>query len=358
VNWNDVPETTVKFAWRSLAAATRLREATSGLLPVRHHVLFQPDADALHVGLAKSASDQQVAAWEGALRDRFESVAVAPMDVQPVGFGKDPWVWIKQAADPVVSTAAKLLNYQPSAINALIGGPSPLAAALTSGLVGAGLGYAGGALAEKLLPAADFNEGVLRRNTAIAGGLAGAAPALLWGITAHQKHPDTPGWRAWLSSWPFRRQDMRETIKTALERARCDLDALEKDAFVAPNMPFSQGIGQLADMPNIDRDRFGQVVWQDQNTPLPIRAATVGLVNTASMVNNASPFVSPWDIAAVTATGAARGLIVGKTLGALAGLKPESQQMAQRMGVWGGLLTAVVPNAFPSASQAFGSYMG
>ena len=87
------------------------------------------------------------------------------------------------------------------------------------------------------------------------------------------------------------------------------------------------------------------------------RAFTVGLVNTASMANNNSPFVSPWDIASVTATGAARGLIVGKTLGVMAGLRPESQQNLMRAGIWGGLLTAVVPNAFPAATQVFGQYL-
>jgi hypothetical protein len=84
-----------------------------------------------------------------------------------------------------------------------------------------------------------------------------------------------------------------------------------------------------------------------------VRAATVGLVNTASMANGNSPFVSPWDIASVTATGAARGLIVGKTLGAMAGLKTEGQQNLMRLGVWSGMLQAVVPNAFPDPSRMF-----
>ena len=35
------------------------------------------------------------------------------------------------------------------------------------------------------------------------------------------------------------------------------------------------------------------------------------------------------------------GLAVGKTLGALAGLKPEAQQKLQSYGMWGGLISGV-----------------
>jgi hypothetical protein len=45
-------------------------------------------------------------------------------------------------------------------------------------------------------------------------------------------------------------------------------------------------------------------------------------------------------------SGYVSGLVVGKTLGALAGLKPEAQQSLQQAGTWAGLLTNVVPMAF------------
>lgn len=366
MDWFDVPETTVKYAMAALPVAEQFRKAAVALPRVRHHALYNPATEELHVGLGAETTNEAACQWEDGLKAAgFSNVSGSPLDVPPRGYGKEPWVWIKQAADPIVSTAAKLLNYQPSALNAIFGGPSPLAAALASGLAGAGLGYVGGTVAEQFLPVADFEPGTLRRNAALAGGAIGTLPALLWGISSHQANPDTPGWRAWLSSWPFRRKDLREPLQKAQATARGAVSApgvLEKASFQAAipglNQPYGHGIGQLGDMPNISRDTFGRTVWQDPNTPMPIRAATVGLVNTASMANNNSPFVSPWDIASVTATGAARGLIVGKTLGAMAGLRPESQQNLMRMGVWGNLLTTVVPNAFPAATQVFGQYLG
>jgi hypothetical protein len=50
---------------------------------------------------------------------------------------------------------------------------------------------------------------------------------------------------------------------------------------------------------------------------------------------------------------AARGLIVGKTLGALAGLRPEAQKKLQRMGIWSTMLGRVVPNAFHDPGEVF-----
>lgn len=361
MNWHDIPEATMRYFKTASSAVSRYRQVVADAPDIRHHVLLNADTGELYVGIDKQAADQELAAWHDVFEQSFPKFHLAPIDVPPPQYGRQPWVWIKQAVDPVLSTTAKLLNYQPSALNAVIGGPSPLAAALTSGLVGAGLGYAGGRVAESIFPQ-HLESGVLSRNAALLGGLIGAAPAVAWGMTAHRHHPDRPGWRAWLSSWPFRRQDMAEPIKKACGILR------EKVAFLDPiplipfgrqaPPPYPQGLGQgldqLATMPNINRDQFGQVVWQDPNTPMPIRAATVGLVNTASMANGNKPFVSPWDIASVAAGGAAKGFIVGKALGALAGLTPESQQTAQRIGLWGGLLTAVVPNAFPNASNQFG----
>lgn len=357
--WRAVVDKAVEFLKTSTAPAEVMYHHLQHFPQVRCHLLWQPELHKLHVGLDKSAAEWQVKGWENKAERLGFNAVVGPIDAQPAGFGEQPWVWLKYASDPVIATAAKLLNYQPSAINKVIGGPSPLAAALTSGLLGAGIGYGVGALGEQLLPQSDFNHGTLRRNMAVAGGLVGAAPGVLWGAAAHKAHPQTPGLRAWLSSWPFRDQDIPATVKkaVALLRQSNSKDDNTKRAWFNDNDDdegmFGQGLDHMATLPMIPKDDFGRVVWGDPNTPIHIRAATMGLVNTASMANNNSPFVSPWDIASVTATGAARGLLVGKTLGVLAGLKPESQANLQRAGVWGGMLQAVVPNAFPNPYRSF-----
>jgi hypothetical protein len=357
-------------------AVSRLRASTWGLPHVRHHVLLHPYTGEVHVGLGKEASDEDAMLWEERIKVAgFDRVSGSPIDIPPAGFGEEPWIWVKQAEDPVVSGLSKLLNYQPSAANKIIGGPSPLAAAIASGLFGAGLGYAGGRVAETILPSEHFEPGVLSRNAALVGGLAGIAPAALWGAASHTANPDRPGLKAWVSGWPFREKDLagkpytakNSPIKQAADLLREQLADLDISEFLNKRAWFdgtdnmdsvpgaSQGVGDIGTLPMIQRDSFGRVVWGDPNTPPHIRAATVGLVNSASAANGYRSMLSPWDIASVTATGAARGLIVGKTLGAMAGLKPESQKQLQSLGVWGSMLSAVIPNAFPDPSRIFGN---
>jgi hypothetical protein len=112
-------------------------------------------------------------------------------------------------------------------------------------------------------------------------------------------------------------------------------------------------------------DAFNQVVWNDVHaipnpwgtrstwgtneqplhTPPPVAATVTGIVAGAGALNGRSR-VSPWEIATTAATTAGTGylggLVLGKTLGALAGLSPETQQQLQRAGLWGGMLTGAV----------------
>lgn len=355
-DWRAVADRAAALVKAATHDVTRLR-AASWLLPrVRHHIFLNPEGGDVHVCLDKVATDSQAAAWESTLRDLgYGKLTGGPTDRPPPGYGVAPWVVVKQASDPVVSALARLLNYQPSSVNQVVGGPSPLAAALASGVFGAGLGYLGGTAAEAVLPEKYFTPGVLRRNAALAGGAAGTLPALLWGLSSQQANPDKPGLRAWTSGWPFRPQDA--TGPAALRKAAASLvEVLGVDPgeyLVKTASPLGTGLDLLALMPAIPRDEFGQSVWRDDNTPVPIRAATVGLVNTASAAAGGRPSLSPLDIARVSDS-AVRGLLVGKTLGTLAGLTPQAQADLQAAGVWGSILTSVIPNAFPNPAWIFG----
>jgi hypothetical protein len=87
--------------------------------------------------------------------------------------------WVKCAESPTIRTVGEHLNYFPGQFFGTIPNfPSPLAALITSALVGAGLGYAGAKLAKKLLPKKVGDK--LPRTGAILGGLTAATPALLW----------------------------------------------------------------------------------------------------------------------------------------------------------------------------------
>jgi hypothetical protein len=87
--------------------------------------------------------------------------------------------WVKCAESPTIRTVGEHLNYFPGQFFGTIPNfPSPLAALLTSALVGTGLGYVSAKLLKKLLP--DKVGDKLPRTGAILGGITAATPALLW----------------------------------------------------------------------------------------------------------------------------------------------------------------------------------
>src|SRR6185295_6464403 len=115
LSWTGVTGQVLTFLKAASAPARIVRQAWLTLPPVRHHVLLQPETWELHVGLDKAASDADARIWQRGLEDLgFPNVDIAPLDCPPATFGEQPWVWLKQASDPVLATTAKLLNYQPS----------------------------------------------------------------------------------------------------------------------------------------------------------------------------------------------------------------------------------------------------
>lgn len=213
---------------------------------------------------------------------------------------------------PVVKHLADVLGYRAGGVNAFWGGPRPVSNLIIGSGLGALGGYGLGRLAEQFLPARYFEPGAMRRRGAVLGAVAGAVPAAWQGYdNIRQSGGDTA---AVFDRWP----------KEASEKVAIDLFE-----------------------PVIHRDEFNRQVMAFDGTPMPVRAATAGLVEAASSVGG-SNYVSPWDVAKI-AVGAGAGLIsgviAGKALGFLAGLTPEGQQGVQNIGLWTGLLTSVVPRA-------------
>src|SRR4029077_14413714 len=87
--------------------------------------------------------------------------------------------WVKVAYSPTVRRAGELLNFFPGQYpGGIPNAPSPVAAMLTSALVGGGLGYGTGWLASKLLPCGYGDK--LKRTGGVLGALLGSAPGALW----------------------------------------------------------------------------------------------------------------------------------------------------------------------------------
>lgn len=248
----------------------------------------------------------------------------------------DGWVPIKRAAlfGPAVDAF--------DAGQRALGGPNPLASTIVGGLVGGGLGYAGGSLAEQLLPEQYFDRGRLRRTLGLLGAGVGAAPGLAW-ARANAKNPDDTGtgMGPWLSPW------------------------------AGPGKAASAGENYAGNLytPTIPRDAFNAAVWQDVlsppsrfgtkshwgddeqslGTPPPVAAAVSGIVSGAAAATGQRA-VSPWQVASAAAAtagvGYLAGVAFGRTLGVMAGMTPDAQRGLQRTGLWGGMLMGALGKLF------------
>jgi len=142
----------------------------------------------------------------------------------------------------------------------------------------------------------------------------------------------------------------------------------EFEAWARPSKEASDGATGLF-TPSIPVDAFNQVVWNDAwgagnafgarpahgtaESPLgtsPQVAAAVSGVLAGAGAARGSDRVSPWDVAAAAGAAAGKGwlggLVLGRTVGALAGLPPESQAKLRDAGLWGGLLAGAVRATF------------
>ena len=223
----------------------------------------------------------------------------------------------------------------------VLGGPNPLVTGLLSGALSSGLGYGTGWLAEKLMPKKYAKRGVLPKNLAIAGGLVGGGlGAWAHGSPLVQEH----GVKGMLMGGPFDHGKPGYMAKLLTKASQKYNIHFEKDAM------FKHAAGMAgAFLPSIPVDHFNRMIMQDPFMPDPIRAATVGLTTAAGQAHGGAKLVSPFDVGRIAmgmGSGAISGMLVGKALGALAGLTTEAQQGIQRAGIMAGLLSNIVPRAF------------
>jgi hypothetical protein len=232
----------------------------------------------------------------------------------------------KQAVDPYVSKLLQATGFKKGVIP---GSPNALAGTLAGGLIGAGAGYGGGWLVEKLLG----NRLNLKPRLALLGGALGAAPGLaLMGTNVSQGLP----------------YDSGELLEG--KRYTAPRPAAVKEVHLEDFMGKESGYNRDF---SFDAQEFNDVIWDDprvaQQLPAPTRAAASGLVTGAAHTGQRTRLVSPLDIARVAAgmgSGYASGAIVGKALGALMGLPRGAQDRLKTTGMWAGVVANVVPLAF------------
>lgn len=257
---------------------------------------------------------------------------------------RDPWV--KVAASPSLRKALNALQFLPDSKNDAIGG-RPLASTLATGLLGAGLGYGGGWLYDKMVPDKYRKKGRAPLTGAIIGGLGGAGLGAVPGlINMHEGRGfnDNHLWRG-------QPGDGWEGSLANSKEASAISDLLEKRAYSTMGGP------SLEQMPLINTDRLGRVIYESGVGP-QTAAQTMGVVYGASRMPdpNARPgIVTPnqtglfgmaMGAAGGGVKGYATGWAVGKGLGILSGLPAGTQKTFSRTGAAIGVMNTLVPRLF------------
>ena len=257
---------------------------------------------------------------------------------------RDPWV--KVAYSPTIRTILNALQFLPNSKSDTIGG-RPLASTLATGVLGAGLGYGGGWLYDKLIPDKYRKKGRAPLLGAIVGGLGGAGVGAVPGlINMHEGRSFNDN-----SLWRGQPGDGWEGSLANPKEAAAISGLLEKHA--SPTM----GGPSLASMPLINTDKLGRVIYESGVGP-QTAAQTMGVVYGASRMPdpNARPgMVTPnqtglfgmaMGAAGGGVKGYATGWAVGKGLGILTGLPAGTQQTFSRTGAAVGVMNTLVPRLF------------
>lgn len=352
--WKSVPEKLYELVKEGATAYSVISEALPSL-PLPLKVYYSPNRKEIFFNYPPQADSEKVAEAYLMLRQlpNIESIeqgdntwCYPPDDV--------PYIRVKQAIEnsSIFGPISSAMQLQPNFLNKMVGGPNPLLATLAGGALGAGAGYGLGWLGEKVLPKDYFDKGKLRRTLAILGGIGGAAPGLHWAFDNLRADPQHSGsWRALISPYPWTQEAQNRFAQPSSEitsHMPMEVRALDEAFIKAADIAG----GEFEN--SIPVDQFNRVVWNDLrsmggSTPSPIAAAATGLTTAASLSQGGANLISPMDIARIgmgAGSGYISSLLVGKTLGALAGLNPATQQKLQQVGIWGGVLSNIIPLAF------------
>lgn len=321
--WQNVPQmVTTLLPQALLAKEAYYAHKDPKLISPREYATWHPDANAVLI----YSHYMQPTVKTGA-HGAYEIVYAAKND-------RPNWaheILIKRSAIPYVAPA---LDFAHKAL----GGPRPLSNAIVASLLGGGLGYGAGTLVEQLFPERYIARGKLRRTLGLTGALGGVALGAN-NAYANARHLNTSFLRGLLT----RNDSIADEPDVPLPIKK----AFESNAFAQPLY-----------QPTISVPQFNNAAWNDVNqglaynqpfrTPPAYAAATTGLMAGLSAGSN-SPIIRPVDVIrgiASAGVGLATATVAGKALSALAGLTPAGQQKLQDIGLWGGMMHAIVPSIF------------
>jgi len=344
--WRLVPGEVERRVKEAAPAAAAIRRAAAKLPGSSGYgqIFYHPKRRTAWVVLGDGDEQDLHDAYRAALESvpdvsevRTEAEGFPPKDERERG----EWIRVKRGVtlSDIAIPIRRALGHAALPIGELPRWPSPLAATLVGSAVGGGLGYGAGTLVERLMPDT-WKRDRLRRTLAVLGAAGLGLPGLVYyGMNRAEG-------KGWLDpgTWSRVRGD------SPIQRSGATTIAAQHTKIGEEFPPLSAG---AFFSPHIEVDSFNNVVWRDSRTPPPIQAATTGLVTAASLQRGdfgaRSPLVSPADIANIAVgagSGYLSGAVVGRALGALAGLPNSAQKRLQDVGLWSGVLVRVVPMAF------------
>jgi hypothetical protein len=342
--WGCVPGKVDTLVEKCASPAWDIRNATSSVYTKndvgyywnphlqKAGVYFRPHYDIEEGGWCKAALDRAVGS---------EHVRTKPLSLGDVSDGS----WVKVAYSPTLRRAGEYLNFFPwpgkeNKTTWLGVKPTPLSGMLTSGLVGAGLGYGLGWLGEKMLPD-NWKKGRLRKALAVIGGLGGAAPGLgLMG--ANLMAGDSANSDTFLSGDDF---EGGRTDNLSYKRSA--------DEFIKKAFGMSSHAG---DVPPVNINKLGQTLWEVGASPQTAAATMSSVYAAQQLPGGVGPgYVTPHQTGLLgTMMGAAGGGLqgyavgwgVGKGLGILTGMPTDTQNTLKRTGAVLGVIDTLVPRLF------------
>lgn len=346
MEWEDIPAVVDTWVTAIAAPAWLLKRAAADAYTAGS-VGYYIDPQTLAVGLHAVADDFDLQACKAAAATALPASNVVTLTDAAIAAADGQW--IKVAYSPTLRRLGELLNFFPGQyVGGIPNSPSPVAAMLTSGLVGAGLGYGAGYAAEKLLPRGYGRK--LRRTGAIAGGMLGAAPGLTWGASSPY---------GWTNPRPLdppsgspESMDLDQFVpsgtKTATLLAATSLGERYKQAVA--NWRGASSQLRDDDMPDVNVHAVGQTLWAAGAKP-QLAGTTMGALYAAQQMPDANSRPGAvtghqlGQFAASTAGNYATGLLVGAALNQIVGT-PYAASAFGSGNVILGAIGAVVPKLF------------
>lgn len=357
-SWSDVPDTVDDWSARALPVAQALRQAAGArftTVPVFYYWSPAQNKVAADVPASATAVDRLVVA------DVLSASPVPVCSRPPRRFV--PGEWVKVAYSPFVRQVGERLNFFDNP-DMIFNAPSPLAASLTSAVIGAGLGYGLGWLGENILPQDPARRGRLRKTMTLVGAGLGSMAGVPWALAnvmtgrslndpSLLQEPAGNERTDLRKFYPPPNEDLiRNMSPRAVERELAVLlhkDSADKQASLtwATQLPSAPSRPTPFD---VNVDAMGRTLWQAGASP-NLATATMGVLNAArTMPDPQAPqgFVTGHQFGQLAANAGKdyiTGVLVGAVLNQATGI-PITPTQAGAGNVVLGLIRSTLPKLF------------